>query len=260
MSLSDSIVSHLVQKVTAIAQRNYMQRSDALAALQAPAFEDFLSSINLGVALYDSAGHFFYVSKSLSTTLGYPLETIYKKGPALLQQITTPHDRPLVTQLVAKTEEALQKMTRTVSHPRISFDYHIVSGKGNIKRVYQHLMPNAIVNDSNYYTLFILHDFTGFKTSPVLNYKLSHLTIDEEFVTLSEGSVGPPCPYSLTKSEKELLKQLATGKSMAVIANYKHVSLDTLKKHRSNILRKTGDPNMVAVLNHFLKNDWLENS
>jgi len=63
MSLSDSIVSHLVQKVTSIAQRNYMQRTDALTALQAPTFENFLRSINLGVTLYDSAGHFFCANR-----------------------------------------------------------------------------------------------------------------------------------------------------------------------------------------------------
>jgi DNA-binding CsgD family transcriptional regulator len=257
MSLSDSIVSHLVQKVTAIAQRNYLQSADALTALQAPEFEKFLSSINLGIALYSSYGHFFYVSKSFSTTLGYPIETVYGKGPAPLQQITVPYDRPLVAQLVAQTEETLRKMNSSVSYPRISFDYHIVSGPGAIKRVYQHLMPNAIVHNNNFYTLLILHDFTGFKSSPVLNYRLSFLTMDEKFVTLSEGTVAPPCPYLFTKSEKEIVKQLAGGKSMATIANERHIHLETLKKHRNNILKKTGNNNMLALLAEGLKNGWL---
>lgn len=93
----------------------------------------------------------------------------------------------------------------------------------------------------------------------MLNYRLSHLTTDEKFITLSEGSVAPPCPYPFTKSEKDVLKRLAEGKSMAAIAHDNHISLATLKKHRGNILRKTGDKKMVSLLKDCLQNDWLEN-
>jgi len=70
MLISDSVIGNLVNQVRSIAQRNYHQNTDVLAALQSPAFEDFLHSINVGVALYAATGHFSYVSKSLDRILG----------------------------------------------------------------------------------------------------------------------------------------------------------------------------------------------
>lgn len=257
MPVTDATIANLILEVKSISQRNYLQKEDAVAALREPAFEEFLIKINLGVALYSAQGCFFYVSQSLCRMIGYSSEMTYSKGPALLQQITTTHDRPLVNEILQQTEKALKKITHTVPYPRISFDFHILSGEGVLKRVYQHLLPNAVVHNKSYYTLFILHDFTGFKTSTVLNYHLSYL-INEKFVTIGSGKVAPACPYSLTKSEKDLLKRLAEGKSMIRIASEKYISLDTLKKHRGNILRKTGDKNMVALLKDWLENGWLE--
>ena len=259
MQQKDSIIVDLVKSVNANSHRNELHQTDSIGVLREPAFEEFLIKINLGVALYSAQGCFFYVSQSLCRMIGYSSEMTYSKGPALLQQITTTHDRPLVNEILQQTEKALKKITHTVPYPRISFDFHILSGEGVLKRVYQHLLPNAVVHNKSYYTLFILHDFTGFKTSTVLNYHLSYLSDEEKFVTIGSGKVAPACPYSLTKSEKDLLKRLAEGKSMIRIASEKYISLDTLKKHRGNILRKTGDKNMVALLKDCLQNGWLEN-
>lgn len=258
MQQEDSIIIDLVKRVKDISHRNGLHQTDSIGVLREPAFEEFLIKINLGVALYSTQGHFFYVSQSLCRIIGYTSEMTYSKGPALLQQITTTHDRPLVNEILQQTEKAFKKITYAVPYPRISFDFHILSGDGVLKRVYQHLLPNAVVHDKTYYTLFILHDFTGLKTSTVLNYHLSYLT-NEKFVTLGSGKVAPACPYPLTKREKDLLRQLADGKSMVRIASEKYISLDTLKKHRSNILRKAGDKNMVALLKDCLQNGWLEN-
>ena len=254
---SDSLIASLVAQMKSIAQRNYLQPDDAIQALQQPAFETFLSKVNMGVALIAPQGHFFFISQSFCKMLGYSREFAYSKGPTLLQQITTAHDRPLVDQLLQKSEEALRNISFTVPYPRISFDFNILSGDGELKRVYQHVMPNAVTHNKSFYTLCILHDFTGFKKSPVLSYRLSYLSTEETFVTLSTGQAVTPCPYLLTKSEKELLNGLAEGRTMKDMADKKSISLQTLKKHRSNLLKKTQADNMISLLKEFLINGWI---
>ena len=256
MHPSDSLVSDLITKVKSLSQSP--RQDDPVEALRQPAFEEFLTKINMGVALYSSSDYYFYASKSLSRMLGYTIEKLYAKGPSLLQQIIAPHDQPLVSRILKQCQAELSTVPFPVSYPRISFDFHILSGGGELKRVYQHILPNAVMHNHTHYTLFILHDFSGFKTSPVLNYRLSHLGSGEKFVTLSSGQAGPACPYPFTKSELQLLQLLAAGKGMEAIAHEKQISVETVKKHRSNLLLKAGNKNMVALLKEGLHNGWIK--
>jgi DNA-binding CsgD family transcriptional regulator len=259
MLREDSMIIDLVKRINALSHRNWLQEEASMEALRDPGFEDFLIKANQGIALSTSTGFFYYVSKSLGHILGHPIELIYERGPAFLQELIRADDKLLVEQMIEKSEDALTRHATAVTGVRVSFDYHIVSGKGDLKRVYQHMLPSAVLYEKNYYTLFIIMDLTGFKTSPQLNYRVSYLTTKEKFETIAEGRAHHPSPYAFTKREFEILKNLAQGKNMDQLAAQLFISIETLKKHRRNILDKTDARNMVALIDEGLRDGWILN-
>lgn len=210
------------------------------------------------MALYHSETTFHYVSRSLGQILGYPRETVVSKGPAFLQHLILPKDRETVLRIIRHCEEALKRRSQNIHYPRISFDFHILTADGVVKRMYQHLLPHALKQKGQLYTLFILHDYTGFKSSPLLHYRLSYLHNNQFFQSLEEGKMAPACPYRLTRRELELCRQLALGQSIPAIAQGWSTSPETVKKIKGNLLKKTGARNTVSMLNEFLQNGWLE--
>jgi DNA-binding CsgD family transcriptional regulator len=58
---------------------------------------------------------------------------------------------------------------------------------------------------------------------------------------------GPGSWESLSKRETQVLRELATGKNNSEIARALYISPETVKKHISNILGKTGSGNRVQA-------------
>ncbi|MBS3915092.1 MAG: helix-turn-helix transcriptional regulator [Bacteroidetes bacterium] len=54
--------------------------------------------------------------------------------------------------------------------------------------------------------------------------------------------------FGLSKSETEVLEMLANGQSNSQIANTRHVSINTIKTHISNIYSKLGVKNRLQAL------------
>jgi DNA-binding CsgD family transcriptional regulator len=250
----DVLVMNALTRVLALSASNSVGTVDPLPTLHAPAFEALLLRTNLGLALYNQQQEFYYASTSLCHMLGYPHSTVCAKGPALLYQLITPTDRPRVDAMLAHAGELLEE--HRPHYPRISFDYHLLAGTGHLKRMYQHMLPNVVTFGQRTYTLFLLHDFTGLKSAPHLNYAVSYLSGADEFTTLYAGRMNAPCPYPFTPGEKKLLAALLKGTSLAAYARQQQVSIETLKKHRSNLLQKSGSPNLLALLHECLRHDW----
>jgi DNA-binding CsgD family transcriptional regulator len=60
-------------------------------------------------------------------------------------------------------------------------------------------------------------------------------------------SRGPGSWETLSKRETQVLRELATGKNNSEIARALYISPETVKKHVSNILGKTGAGNRVQA-------------
>ena len=61
----------------------------------------------------------------------------------------------------------------------------------------------------------------------------------------------------LTKRELEILQHVANGLSNDEIADKLHISLTTVKGHRSSILAKTGSKNTASLIIHAIKNNLI---
>lgn len=62
----------------------------------------------------------------------------------------------------------------------------------------------------------------------------------------------------LTNRETEVLKLICSGLTGEQIAAKLNLSHDTIRKHRSNILSKTGSPNTAALVMYAIKNKLVE--
>jgi DNA-binding CsgD family transcriptional regulator len=255
---TDMIMAGLVRKVTHLAEPSVQKESGVASAMRNPALEELLGRINMGVAIQANGGHFFYVSQSFSRIVGFSLEDVYAQGLDCLTQSICEHDKPLVEQLLQKSETAIRQVPDNEHLLRTSIDYNIVCRQGHLKRIYQHILTNALIHNGTHYTIHILQDYSGMHSSPVLQYRVSQLGPDDRFVSIASGEVRPPCPFQFSESEKGLLHQLAAGDSMKAIADEKKVRLVTMKRHRNNILKKTGAKNIMALMTDGLKQGWLE--
>lgn len=63
---------------------------------------------------------------------------------------------------------------------------------------------------------------------------------------------------NLTQRELEILKLICQGYSNDEIANELHLSSDTIKWHRSNILSKTGCRNTASLIMHSIRNGLID--
>lgn len=84
--------------------------------------------------------------------------------------------------------------------------------------------------------------------SPLLSAILADLALEK-------GK--PACP--LTIREKEVLKLLAEGKNHQAIADLLHISRYTVRRHRSNIMKKLGLKSLAQLLKYALSRGYTSN-
>lgn len=83
--------------------------------------------------------------------------------------------------------------------------------------------------------------------SPLLSATLADLALEKEKPTL------------LTIREKEVLKLLAEGKTNRDIAELLHISMYTVRRHRSNIMKKLGIKSLANLLKYALTQGYTAN-
>ncbi|MEJ2142057.1 MAG: response regulator transcription factor [Gammaproteobacteria bacterium] len=64
----------------------------------------------------------------------------------------------------------------------------------------------------------------------------------------------------LTNREKEIIKLIAEGNKNKEIATYLSISVKTVEKHRSNIMKKLDVKNATGLINYAIQNGLVENS
>jgi DNA-binding NarL/FixJ family response regulator len=83
--------------------------------------------------------------------------------------------------------------------------------------------------------------------SPLLSATLADLALEKEK------------PSLLSIREKEVLKLLAEGKNNREIAELLHISMYTVRRHRSNIMKKLGIKSLAHLLKYALSQGYTSN-
>ncbi|WP_176724226.1 response regulator [Desulfoplanes formicivorans] len=93
---------------------------------------------------------------------------------------------------------------------------------------------------------------TVLKGEPYLSPKISSHIISS-FVAAKREQQYSPSFATLTVREREVLSLVALGKTSKSIAEQLHLSVKTVEKHRSNLLKKTGLHNASALTEYAIK-------
>lgn len=244
-------------------QANFIQPSspsqvteDISNALENPVFKQHIFANNLVAVLDHSSFTYRYLSPHSDRFFDIDYATLLEKGPNLTFGLVFPED-------LQALQNVFEEATRLISslplehrlHFRLNYSCRLKTSKGNI-RVYQQTIPLAL-NDAGYpyLVLGVLSDISEFGLTLGINYKA---TLNIPGRPLEVKMVKESHELStLTAREKEVVLCLAEGDDSNEIAKKLFISEGTVRKHRENILQKTGARNAVHLMKMAVANGWV---
>jgi DNA-binding CsgD family transcriptional regulator len=167
-----------------------------------------------------------YMSPRGANILGLSLDELKTLGADYYTRFFNEEDAkdyvPKMIEMVQRNNEDeiysfFQQVRRSSSHPW----------------TWYHSSTRILMKDENSQPLLSITFAVPIDPVHHLTNKVSRLLDENNFLRLHFNEFA-----SLTKREKEIVKQLAKGESSAQIAKQSHISVDTLKTHRKNIYKK----------------------
>ena len=131
---------------------------------------------------------------------------------------------------------------------KFSYDYRILNDAGKYVRLYQQVAVLQYDEAKNsLHTLGIHTDISHLKTSNHSVLSFIGLAGEPSFYNVKVDEVCTPSKGIFTKREKEIVRQMISGRQTAEIANNLYISKHTVDTHRKNILNKTNTHSAVEL-------------
>ncbi len=192
---------------------------------------------------------------------GYDPAEVLKGGIKFLFSIVHPQDVDKVAACAVYYQEYIHKIPFEKRRAiKGTLNFRIKNSSGEFIRILEHVTP-LDWNSKGLVTHCLKH-YTDISHLPFTN------SITMSFI--DEGQIDSPVIHSvvvisetkceilkLSKRELEVLKVVASGKTTKEIADLMHLSPETIKNHRKNILLKTGAKNISEVLSLAFVNHML---
>jgi DNA-binding CsgD family transcriptional regulator len=229
-----------------------------------PSLENaFLIGRNFTLVMDYSKLSYLHLQGAFERILGYEPQRVLDEGIEFLYTILHPEDREKVAALSVYFQDFIHNLPvekRKLVKTNLNFRMKAADGR------YVRLLEQVIVIDldANGLIAYTLKHFTD----------ISHLPYTND-VTLSfveEGRAGDQLPYTVIVEQKndnppkqrvfsarelEVLDLIAKGITSKEIAHELCLSIDTVKNHRKNMIRKAGCRNIAEVLNFAFFNQLL---
>lgn len=143
-----------------------------------------------------------------------------------------------------------------ISNYKVSFQFRIKDKDGNYRLFLHQAIALSVDEQYNLSTVFANHSIIDHITK-VNNKTVSFLHIEggKSYYGISkieDLKSGHPA-LLISKREIEILRLISEGFSSKEIANYLHISLDTVRTHRRNTLRKTEFKNLTHAIGHCIR-------
>lgn len=189
-----------------------------------------------------------YVSDNVQAVTGYQKEFILKDGLLFLQHRLHPEDVSKLERIFALATNQFKKLSeKEVLSSCLSYDYRMRMADNEYHRFLQHSLPINCVKPGNiHHALIIAMDISAYKKQNYCAYKLEVHDKDKSTVLL-EGIEGELPSTNLTTREKEIIKLIASGFEEKQMADKLSISLQTVKSHKKNLIRKTGMKNSAEL-------------
>jgi DNA-binding NarL/FixJ family response regulator len=103
--------------------------------------------------------------------------------------------------------------------------------------------------------MIVSNDITHYKTSSKIQYVLG-VTRGTRFDVLLNGE-SRPHSSPLTERETEIVNLIANGHTENDISEQLHISVQTVKTHKKNILSKTHSKNTAELIRMAMMEGWI---
>jgi len=197
---------------------------------------ELIEDMEIGVYLYDHADNsYLYVNRWLSRLTGIPRGEIKESGVSILQRLVHHEDLPKVLDISRKTFEQLLKLDEE-EREGCSFKlyYRIKRADGTFGWVIQQNKFISTGKGTSPVDMGYIISLPEQQTTPrIAGYLTTKIRSWELLPESSDGRLS-----LLSRRELEVLRWVATGISSQSIAQKLDVSIQTVKIHRKNILRK----------------------
>ncbi len=202
-------------------------------------------------------GEFDFVSPEVETVLGYKQEEV--TIPLILNSIH-PEDISWFLNFESKVVEFFSQLrTDQIYKYKVSYDYRIQKANGEYIRFLQQVVTIQYDEPSrSLLRTFGVHtDITHLKKegNPVLSF--IGLEGEPSYTNVDVKKIFIPSPSFISKREKQVLQLLIEGKNSKTIADHLCISVETVKKHRRNMLRKTEAASTPELAVMAVKNGWI---
>lgn len=253
-----------VQLIKDLFSNNFQAPVDASQAendlkelMESPLFRQYIFSNNAALIIDHYTFRYRYVSENVEDVLGVSKHELMNSGISKALEIMHPDDLIALSPVFIKATEVILSLPIGV-RPYLHFCYTMRynTPKGFL-RFYQQTIPITF-NDAGlpYLALALVSDITEYSREESVNYKLSLNLPGYPVKTIASGNASESAsPFS--QREREIVSHLADGLDTNQIADKLFISEGTVRKHRQNILEKTGAKNSVHLVRMAVANGWL---
>ncbi|MDO6435935.1 LuxR C-terminal-related transcriptional regulator [Cyclobacterium sp. 1_MG-2023] len=172
---------------------------------------------------------------------------------------------PKELEIIIKKEKIISEFISTFSDHNDLLNYKIVytykckGVKGKIQTMMIQTTPLTLSETCKIEHLFVIHsdishlgnvstDWISFRSlngkKSYLKIKAHHGRFDPKLANLDK----PSCIFDLTKRELEILKLMSQGLNAKAISEKLHISFNTTRTHRQNILSKANASNTAELI------------
>ena len=219
------------------------------------------------VDLFHIGPHYYYVfncetrkiemlDDMATQVLGFPIEHL---TPKFLIGLMHPEDAPYFLRFETAIIEFYRQLpVDKILKYKASFDIRLRTSSNKYVRILQQLTPIQIGADDLVYRVLGVHtDVSLLKSDgkPILN--IFGMDGEPSFFNVSVPRPVPFIKPRLTKRELEVLRLISQGMVTDAIAAQLCISPETVKKHRKNILSKSGSKNTAELIALAVEEGWL---
>jgi len=230
---------------------------DLKELMESPLFKQYIFSNNVALIIDHAAFMYRYVSNNIEDVLGVSKHELMTSGVSKALAIMHPDDVVALSPVFIKATEAILSLPleeRPYLHFCYTMRYNTPKG---LMRIYQQTIPITLKDAGlPYLALALVSDITEYSREEGVNYKLSLNLPGQPVKTIAAGNASASTsPFS--EREKEIVLHLFDGLDTNQIAEKLFISEGTVRKHRQNILEKTGAKNSVHLVRMAVANGWV---
>jgi len=199
---------------------------------------------------------FEFVSNNMPIMLGYSQEELTVQ---FFLELIHPDDLPYFISFETKGAEFFAKLTpEDYFKYKVRYDYRVKKSNGEYIRILHQVVTISSTEDGGINkTLGIHTDINHIKPEGTPMLSFIGLEGEPSYINVVVENIFLPTKEILTKREKEIIRLVIQGYNSVEIAQQLHISQNTVKNHRRNILAKTETASTAELVSKAIKAGWV---